>query len=387
MFHCGTALVMPASASSELIAELEAAVRDGSPERRNRILRCIADLFALGAERLNPSQICVFDDVLIRLIEHADARALCQLSTTLADLASAPEQTVRRLALHKDAAVATPVLLKSKTLSDADLLGTAEHCSQQHLLAMSDRATLSEAVTDAMLKHAAKDVLRALAKNTQARFSDRGYARLVDVAERDEAVAESLSVRPDLPSAMLNHILARASEGLRARLLKFAPAQMRQKIQAAIDANTAGRNAAKSDVIDYAAALSMVDGLNRTGKLNDSTVNRFAIQHDYDKLGAALSVLSGAEIKTIELIMFDKDPMGLIIASRASRLNWQTAIAIINNRGLPTLSKEQAAQSKSFFETLNVSSAQYTIRFEPPVCRSADAAPADSAPAAARAAR
>jgi Uncharacterised protein conserved in bacteria (DUF2336) len=130
----------------------------------------------------------------------------------------------------------------------------------------------------------------------------------------------------------------------------------------------------------------MVDGLNRTGKLNDSTVNRFAIQRDYAKLGAALVVLSGAEVETIGLIMFDKDPMGLIIASRASRLNWQTAIAIINNRGLPALSKEQAEQSKSFFETLVVSTAQYTIRFEPPVSRTANAALPDGVPAA-RAAR
>src|SRR5271155_2899374 len=99
MFHCGIALAMPAFASSELIAELETAVRDGSPERRNRILRCIADLFAFGAERLNPSQISVFDDVLIRLVEHGEVQALCQLSTTLADLALAPQQTVRRLAL------------------------------------------------------------------------------------------------------------------------------------------------------------------------------------------------------------------------------------------------------------------------------------------------
>ena len=373
---------MTAFASSEVIAQLETAVRESSPERRNRILRCVTDLFASDADRLNPSQINVFDDVLLRLTEHTESHALCQLATTLADLISAPQQTVRRLAKHKDATVAAPILQKSKSLSDIDLLELARKGSQQHVLAIAGRSELSEAVTDIVLEHAGKEISRALARNAGARFSDQGFAKFVAAAERDEVLAEALGMRQDLPPATLNDLLAKTTEAVRTRLLKFAPPPIRQKIQAAADAIAAQTGATASEPIDYAGALSMVDGLNRTGKLNDSTVNRFAIQHDYAKLGAALAVLSGAEIETIGLIMFDKDPMGLIIASRASRLNWQTAIAIINNRGLPALSKEQASQSKSFFETLVVSTAQYTIRFEPPVSRTAKAAPPDGAPAA-----
>jgi len=387
MFHRGIAPVMTAFASSELIAEIETAVRTGSPERRNRILRCIADLFASGAGRLNPSQIQVFDDVLLRLIERAEPHDLSQLAATLAGLTSAPEQTVRSLARHASADVAAPVLLKSKVLSETDLLEFASHGSQQHVLAIAGRPALSEAVTDIVLEHAGREISRALARNAGARFSDRGLARLLAAAERDDVIAESLALRADLPPALLQQLLGKATEVVRTRLLKFAPPQLRPKIKAAIDVGGAKPGAGISGAIDYAAALPMVDGLNRTGKLNDSSVNRFAIQRDHARLGAALSLLSGAAIETVASIMFDKDPMGLIIASRASRLNWQTAIAIINNRGLPLLSKEQAEQSKSFFETLHVSTAQYTIRFEPPVSPTADAAPVDCAPAAARAAR
>jgi uncharacterized protein (DUF2336 family) len=387
MFQCGIAPAMTAFASSELITELETAVRDGSPERRNRILRCVTDLFASDAGRLSSSQISVFDDVLTRLIEHAEPQALSQLATTLAELNSAPERTVRYLAQHKNTAIAVPILAKSKVFSEADLLQYARQGSQQHVLALAGRPALSEAVTDIVLEHAGREISRALARNPGARFSDKGLAKLVAAAERDEVIAESLGIRPDLPPTALNHLLTNTTQAVRSRLLKYAPPALRQKIQAAVDIIAAQTGATTSKPIDYAAALSMIDGLNRTGKLNDSTVNRFAIQHDYVKLGAALAVLSGAEVETIALIMFDKDPMGLIIASRASRLNWQTALAIINNRGLPPLPKEQAEQSKLFFETLVVSTAQYTIRFEPPINRAAKAAPADGAPAAVRAAR
>jgi uncharacterized protein (DUF2336 family) len=383
MFHRGIAPAMTAFASSDLIAELETAVRDGSPARRNRILRCVTDLFASGADRLNPSQIRLFDDVLLRLVEHAEPRDLGQLSTKLADRSCAPEQTVRRLAAHENADVAAPILLKSKVLSETDLLEFASHGSQQHVLAIAGRPALSNALTDAILKHAGREISRALASNAGARFSDQGFAKLVAAAERDEAVAESLCLRADLPPAMLHHILAKATQAIRTKLLKCAPPQLRQKIQATINIVEAQSGTTVSKPIDYAAALPMVDGLNRTGKLNDSTVNRFAIQQDYAKLGAALSVLSGAAIETIELLMPDKDPTGLIIASRASRLNWQTALAIINSRGLPSLSREQVEQNKSFFETLYVSTAQYTIRFEPPISRAAS----NRTPGAARAGR
>ena len=376
MFHRGIAPAMTTFASSDVIVELETAVRDGSPERRNRILRCVADLFASDADRLNPSQTSVFDDVLLRLIEHADPPELCHLSTTLAELTSAPARTVRRLARHENASVAVPILLKSKVLAETDLLELASQGNQQRVLAVASRAALSEAVTDVVLKHAGREISRVLAKHPGARFSDQGLARLAAAAERDDVIAESLCLRPDLSSAMLNHLLTKATEGVRLRLVKFAPPQLRQKIQAAIDIIAAQPGAAASGPIDYAAALPMVDGLNRSGKLNDTTVNRFAIQRDYAKLGAALSVLSGAPTETIELLMPDKDPTGLIVAVRASRLSWQTALAIVNNRGFPPLAKDRVEQYKSYFDTLYVSTAQYTIRFEPPISQNADRAPA-----------
>jgi acetylornithine/succinyldiaminopimelate/putrescine aminotransferase len=106
--------------------------------------------------------------------------------------------------------------------------------------------------------------------------------------------------------------------------------------------------------------------LSRTGKLNDSTVNRFAMRHEYANVIAALSLLSGATVETISPLMDEIAGEGLIIACRASRLNWQTTSAVLNNRRVPPLSKQQLEDARQMFEMLFVSTAQYTIRFEPP---------------------
>ena len=58
--------------------------------RRARMLRELAELFRSAAGRLQPAQLRIFDDVLSRLIERSDARALASISASLAGLEPAP---------------------------------------------------------------------------------------------------------------------------------------------------------------------------------------------------------------------------------------------------------------------------------------------------------
>jgi uncharacterized protein (DUF2336 family) len=355
---------MNAIASTELIAELESAVKGGSPQRRVQMLRQVTDLFLSGTDRLNTHQIEFFDDVLVRLMERIEAQALSQLSTSLADSASAPKEAVRRLAYHQEAAVAVPILLKSDALSESDLIEIAGSRGQQHLLAISGRKVLNEAVTDVLLKRGDTSVCRVLANNAGAHFSDLGYTALVASADRDGSVAESLSLRLDIPARMLRELLARATEAARSRLLKAASPEMRERIQAAIEGIAAQISAKIPEPIDYSEAESTVLALSRTGKLNDSAVNRFALRREHTNVVAALSLLSAVTIEAIKPLMEESGCNGLIVACRASRLSWPTTLAVINNRTVTRrFPKQEIEQGKEVFETLTLSAAQRTIRF------------------------
>ena len=132
----------------------------------------------------------------IRLIEGAEPDMLAPLSMILCGQTSAPREVVRRLACHEEATVAAPILRKSEALSDSDLIEIANRRGQQHLLAISERKTLDEALTDALLKRGDIAVYRALASNAGARFSDQGCLKLAAAAERDGDIADALAVRP-----------------------------------------------------------------------------------------------------------------------------------------------------------------------------------------------
>src|SRR6201999_86793 len=86
----GARSTMTAIAPASLMAELDDALNDRSPARRVEILREVTSLLVSDVDRLNPAQIDVFDEILVRLIERAEARTLAQLSRNLSGLSHAP---------------------------------------------------------------------------------------------------------------------------------------------------------------------------------------------------------------------------------------------------------------------------------------------------------
>jgi uncharacterized protein (DUF2336 family) len=350
-------IVMAAAASTALIAELVGTVRGGS--RHAQVLRQLTDLFVSDADRLNETQISVFDDVLVPLLEQTEATTLAHLSATLSEIDLAPRETVRQLALHDDASVAAPVLSRSNRLSEKDLIEIVRTRSQQHLLAISGRNTLNEALTDALIRRGDVNVSNALARNGGACFSECGYATLVGRAERDESLTERLGLRWDIPATLLRELLAKATDAVRARFLTASrPAPQLRKIQAP------AVTAEPPKPVDYTQAQSEVAALNRAGKLNDSMVNRFAVKQAYVNVVAALSFMSEVKIEAIEPLIKSDRLYGLIVACKAARLDWSTTRMIIHNRpGCPPVTQQELEQGLEVFESMLLSVAQWTIRF------------------------
>jgi len=355
---------MTVAASAALIAELDEAVSGHSPQRRVEILRKVTRLFLSDADRLNEAQVGVFDDVLVRLIERVEAQVLTQLSSHLSGVGLAPKEAVRQLASHEDASVATPVLSKSMQLSEQDLISIANMRGQQHLLAIAGREMLGESLSDVLVKRGGSAVRNTLAQNAGARLSQVGYAALVKDAERDDSLAEKLGLRQDMPADLFQELVAKAANRVRTRLLKSASPEMRERIQAAIKAATEQVAVAAPKPADYSEHRSRMIELNRVGKLNDSTLNKFAVERDYISIVAALSFLAAVPTEAIEPLITSERLDGLIVACKAARLNWSTTTMIIRNRpDCAPVSTQQFEQGSQVFETLTLSAAQRTIQF------------------------
>ncbi len=76
-----------------------------------------------------------------------------------------------------------------------------------------------------------RKVIRKLATNASARFSEAGYSGIVKRAEEDDELTEILGLRVDLPIKFLRDLLRRATAAVRARLAAIASPALREEIK------------------------------------------------------------------------------------------------------------------------------------------------------------
>lgn len=345
---------MMANSPADILVELQEAVTTYPPDRCTRILEGIVQLLTGSRDRSLELLAGVVDGVLLRLTERVETGALIHLGTVLSGLKVAPSQTLQRLASHDDPDVACPVLLKSQALAAADLAAVAASCGEQHQRAIVARSSIEPEVTEALIARGGPICL-ALIKNPGAKFSEAAYAALIAGAWQDDEIMKALALRPGAPDLVVRKLLAASRD-------KTAPAK--PNASAAPPAQAAAPAPAKPpSSADYASARPEIVALNRVGKLNDSTVNRFAIRGETANLFTAISVLSGTPIEIIEHVMTDDDCEGIVMACRASRLNWPTTLAILSNRGRTRLSFAERERAQHIFETLLLSTSQWTVRW------------------------
>jgi len=347
-----------------LIDDLEAAVQTGSQERRVEILRHVTDLFVGNAANFNNQQVDMFDDVLAHLTKQVESKVLAEIGERLAPVENAPNAMIQRLAHHDEIAVAGPVLAQSPRLSDGDLIEIAKTKGQKHLGAISERARIAAVVTDILVERGNTDVVHKLSQNQGAAFSNAGITTLTKRAEADERLAENLSGRLDMPPQLLQDLLAKATEAVRARLLASVPPEGQAAIQGLLKSASSKVLREKAVFHDFRRAEALVAEMHGSDQLSEATILDFANAGKYEEVVAALARLCMAPVELIERLMQNMKYDGILVACKAAELHWPTLSAILRNRfadhQIPAAEMEQA---KKDFLKLSVATAQRMFRF------------------------
>jgi uncharacterized protein (DUF2336 family) len=352
------------SAFELLIADLETAVQKGQQDKRVEILRQVTDLFVVGAQDFKDDHVDLFGDVLMRLTAEVETRALAELSAKLAPVANAPDVIIQRFARDDAIAVAGPVLTQSVRLSDTDLIEIAKSKGQMHLGAISERARLAAAVTDVLVERGDTTVVRKLSLNRGASFSDAGYTALAKRAESDGELAVNLGGRVDLPSHVLEDLVSKATETVRARLMTAVPAENQPQIQKVLAATSAQVALEASGTRDFRRAEAEVTAMKNAGQLTEESVTEFSKAGYYEGMVAALAQLCGAPIDLMAPMMQNNNYNGVLVACKAADFHWGTLSTILSKR-FPhrPISLIELEQARAEFGKLTVSTAQRVFRF------------------------
>jgi uncharacterized protein (DUF2336 family) len=349
---------------TSLIDELEHALAAGSDEHRVEMLTRITDLFLAGANRYSDVQINLFDEVMTKLTSAIEAKARARLSVKLAGTANAPAGVIRKLAADDDIEVARPVLKNSRRLTDADLLANARVKGQPHLLAISERKTLSEAVTDVLVMRGDRQVAHSVVRNAGARFSDAGFRVLVRRSASDESLAVQVGARGDLPRQHFLSLLEQASATVRTRLAMENP-RASAAVQNVLTEVVGGiRTETRRASDGYANAREEVQALRRANRLNESEVYRFAREGKFEQTAIALSYMCGIELDAVEHGLQEQGHEIVLILAKIAGFSSTGAKALLllktADRGISAQDLDHALRS---YEQLQTSTAQRVLGF------------------------
>ena len=348
-----------------IIDELEEAVRSGSSAKRVSTLRQVTDLFLHDGERLSEEQIKVFDDVLCHLATRVETRVKAELGARLAPLEYAPSGVIEQLAWDNEIAVAGTVLTHSNCLATGTLVEIAKAKGQDHLLAISARTNLPEAVTDVIVDRGERKVIHRLADNASARFSDAGYKRMIAHAEADDELTETLGLRIDLPLNFLRDLLQRATEAVRARLARIAPPELQEEIQRVLKAIASKVRGELAPARDFSRAEAVVRRMKGLNELNDAAIAGFAETNRFDEVAASLGILNNSAPTDMMARLLEGLRADLIlIPCKSAGLNWTTVEAILCHR--PIKRKIDDATLKLAmrdYGKLSPETAERTVRF------------------------
>ncbi len=315
------------SEASSFLRELDEAVSRGTPESRKRALWHTTDLMIAG--NYSDDEIWTFGEVIGRLADEIEVAARTQLAKRLARFERAPVNIIHKLAFDDEIEVAGPVLRESKQLEPYALVANVCLKGDTHLLAISERKSIDEAVTDVLVTRGNQEVVNSVARNNGARFSDFGFLHMIQRAEGDSILAEQLGLRQDIPRHVFQQLIAKASDDVRKRLERERP-NMLEQIQSTVT-DVAGELQSKFGPVSrsYYVAKRVVTTQHRQGNLNENSISIYARSHKIEEVTIGLSLLCALPADVIERALLDRNRETLLILAKALDFSWATTMALL----------------------------------------------------------
>ena len=352
------------SSKNAFLSELEDALANGPADRRAKTLRRVTDLFVFGSSHFSGDHVALFEACsiisfrILYLPRGQRSRTVLNRYRTRRPASSArspstmPSMSPVRF---------SPTPCRSKC-------GTGRECSNQsqdHLLAISQRSSLVETVTDVLVERGNRDVALSTARNSGAKFSETGYIRLVQRSEQDDELAKSVGARPEIPRQYFLKLLTTASMTVRLALQSAHPEHAGDVQSLVGDIAAAIQATAATASRDYAAAQAMVQGMWDAGQLDESNVEGFARAGKFEETAAALAIMGALPIDMVERAMVADREEAILLVIKAIGLSWPAARSVLYLcAGKGGLAADTLAKCRAIYYNMKRETAAQVIKYQ-----------------------
>ena len=304
--------------TSSSFARLKDLAKENSSDRRRELLREVTESFFAADEPRTETENALFTDIFSNVAADLEVSARAELSKRVADAKQAPSALAKQLALD-EISVAEPILRRSNALTEEDLIEVAQTRGNDHLMAVSKRENVSEAVSDVLVERGDDKVLSSLLSNNSAQISRESYETAVDRSQNNKELQTKLVRRKSMPLDLLNEMYFAVEQRLRNEILTRNDSVPPAALEAAL------KKARLKVAQDYGALPKDYEDSQRLikqHKLRNSLNAPVLVQLLRDKKQTAFLIafadMTGLDFDTARNLCEKGDMDGLAMACRAA---------------------------------------------------------------------
>lgn len=301
------------------IGRLAALAANPQGTSREEIYLAVSSLFRTQGPYLSERERDLMCDILRRLARDVEMAIRISLAERLADDPSVPSELLFLLA-DDHIEVARPVIIRSKLLTDDDILKFIERASEAHQAACAERPNIGEPVTDALAKSDSESVLVALIRNVTAKIAQDTFDTLVEKSKLVKSLQEPLIQREDLPATLATRMCDWVSDSLKSYIsnkYRIPEATLGKAIYGAVTAV----ETAPSDTTLIIGSQKLIDKMAHAGQLKAGFLLRVLHQGQIELFDLGFAKLLDLNLEDMRKILYEGGPRALALACRAAGID------------------------------------------------------------------
>ena len=288
--------------------EVQRLMADPTPKTRAQTAAKIASQFE--GRDFGEKERAIAEDIFRVLVKDAEVRVREALSAQLKSCSDLPSDIA--IALAKDVnSVSLPMLKFSEVLSDDDLLEIIGGDSAAKQTAIAQRRGVSEEVAEVLIDTGNESAVARLVANETARITETAFGRVMDDYGNSDAVSDSLSRRPNLPTRVSERLVNAIAERLQAYLSDKhdlpADSVCNMLLQAREQATVSLLEGGSSD----AELERLVEQLYRGRRLTPWLILRALCMGDTVFFEISLAKMANVSVQKARALIHDKKRAGL----------------------------------------------------------------------------
>lgn len=294
---------------NQTLSQLDVArlLADPSPDARAEMAAKVAAQLDHGV--LSNEEQRIAEAIVRAMARDAVERVRQAVAEQLKLSPNLPRDVAQALARDVES-VALPILEHSTVLEDEDLLGSVDGASSARLTAIARRAKVSERLSRALVAASDRAAIVALIRNEGAEIAEVTLQDVLSHHGGDAEIDTSMARRPRLPIAVLERMVAAASDQLLGVLMERTDLPERIASDLVLQVRERATVNLVSPLSTDGTAAELVKHLHDAGRLTPSIILRALCLGDLAFVESAFSVLARIPVHNARLLIHDGGKLG-----------------------------------------------------------------------------